>query len=130
MRVRVRERSPIASVRACVGRIITRGVWTELSDSFLEEVRGNELLEIEQVEPAELKESDAPAEPERVEEEQEPDSFGVVLAGNATTVRGYISSMRDVVSLKEMRQVESSGKDRKSILNAIDERLTEIEVVE
>ncbi len=129
MRARVKANSPIASVRACVGRGFTRDSWTELPDSFLEEVRVNPLLEVEQVlsvVPDEFSELEEPVE----QAEAIPHGRNVVLAGNAMTVKRAISSMRDIENLKRMKQDESSGKARKGVLDAIEDRLTEVEDVQ
>lgn len=140
MRARVKANSPIASVRACVGRDFTRGSWTELPDSFLQEAGDHPYLEVEQVslvepdEPAETGPTEQP-EPDEPVVELESDepvdppapNFDVVLAGNATAVKGYVSSLQSKSDLEEMKQAESSGKARKGVLDAIDDRLTEVE---
>lgn len=139
MRARVKANSPIASVRACVGRDFTRGGWTELPDSFLQEAGDHPYLEVEQVtlvepdesieaEPAEQVQPDEPVKPESDEPvDPPPPNFDVVLAGNATAVKGLVSSLNSKPDLEEMKQAESSGKARKGVLDAIDDRLTEVE---
>ena len=123
MRARVKGNSPLSIVRACVGRDFTKDAWTELPDSFLKEVGGNPYLEIEQVkhaEPDEAVEPDAPGG-------QTASGVDVVLAGNAATVKKFVSTMQDTPSLEEMKQAESRGKARKGVLDAIDDRLAEVE---
>ncbi len=136
MRARVKARSTLSIVRACVGRNFTRGAWTKLPDEFLVEVRGNPYLEIEQVlsvEPDEpvRPEPDEQAESDEKELDEQVDpsapSFDVVLAGNAAAVKGFVSSLQGKSDLEEMRQAESEGKARKGVLDAIDDRLTEVE---
>lgn len=129
MRARVKAGSTLSIVRACVGRNFTRGAWTKLPDEFLIEVRGNPYLEIEQVLSVEPDEPVKPEPDEQVVPPADPPapSFDVVLAGNAAAVKGFVSSLQSVSGLEEMKQAESKGKARKGVLDAIDDRLTEVE---
>lgn len=128
MRARVKANSPFPAVRACVGRDFVRGGWTELPDDFLEEIGNNPYLEIEQVssvEPDELEELIKPRQGEQTT--PHGPNFDVVLAGNAVAVKGFIDSMQSKSDLKKMKHAESKGKARKGVLDAIDDRLTEVE---
>lgn len=128
MRARVKAGSPLSIVRACVGRDFVRDTWTELPDNFLVEVGDNPYLEIEQVSPIEPDEAVKP-EPDEQVEPDEPTKPGldVVLAGNAAAVKGFVSSLQSKSALGEMKQAESKGKARKGVLDAIDDRLAEVE---
>jgi hypothetical protein len=122
MRARVSAESPYPNVRACVGREFVRDSWTELPDSFLEEVSKNKLLEIEGAKPV--------VEPDEVVAESAnllASNFDILLAGNASTVKQSISSMQDIPELAAMLDAETEGKRRKGVLIAIEDRLAEIE---
>jgi hypothetical protein len=130
MRARVKANSPIANVRACVGRIFTKEVWIELPDGFLEEVRTNDLLEIEAAYPVvEPDEQDGPPA-EQIEPKPTVLNFDVVLAGNAFAVKEFVGSMNNASDLELMRVAEAKGKARKSVLFAIKDRQVEIGVSE